>query len=72
MKVNGTDWTVIARNTAPGVWIFTGDWTNKSALAASDADDIIMMHRRGEHGWQLVARLAGPAWKHFQKPRRRV
>ena len=70
MEINATHWTIIARNTAPGVWIFTGDWTNKTAIAASDANDIIMMHRRGDHGWQLVARWAGPAWKRLQDRRR--
>jgi len=60
------EWTVIARSASPGHWQFTGGWSSEAARAASDANEIVAMHRRVDLGWQLVARLAGPAWRRFQ------
>lgn len=60
-------WTVIARSASPGNWHFTGGWSSEVALAAAGANEIVLMHRKfpDAPGWQLVARLAGPAWRRW-------
>lgn len=66
MSLTTLEWTIIARSSVPGHWHWTGGHTPDAARKDSDANKIIMMHRRTPHGWELVARLTGPAWRRWQ------
>lgn len=63
-------WTVLATRTG-GYWKWR-DENDKSTEAQEalrarcDANEIILMHRHGAEDWELVAQLAGPAWRRFQ------
>lgn len=71
-EITADKWTVIATSTNSR-WSYYGDYGSKDARAAlhaaSDANTVILMHRRASDGWELVARLAGPAWRRFQARR---
>lgn len=67
MKLTATDWTVVARSSVPGHWHYAAHWSGDMLAKASDANQIIAMHRKTEHGWEIVARLAGPYWQSFQR-----
>ena len=72
-EINAHCWTVLATRTGAH-WQWR-DERNKSTEAqqalrhASDANEIIIMHRRLGKGWELVARLSGPAWRRLQTRR---
>ncbi len=71
-EINADTWTVIATRT--GIyWTWCDDYhsvhAHQALRAASDANEIILMHRRIKDGWELVARLSGPAWRRFQARR---
>lgn len=71
-EITADAWTALATRT--GIyWTWRDDYHSAAAYkalhAASDANAIILMHRRIEGGWELVARLSGPAWRRFQARR---
>lgn len=72
-EITADAWTVIAKRTGSHwQWCDERDKTpeaQKSLHALSDANHIIIMHRRVGRGWELVAQLAGPAWRRFQARR---
>jgi len=63
------EWTVIARSEKPGRWQWSQGWAPGMAQSYAAEDRIVMMHRKAPTGWDLVARLAGPAWRKFQRRR---
>lgn len=71
-EINADRWAVIATN-ANSRWSYRDDYQSDDARAAlhaaSDANTVILMHRRVTDGWELVARLSGPAWRRFQARR---
>jgi hypothetical protein len=64
-EINADAWTVVATRTGR-FWNYRNGHTGAALVAAADADTIVLMHRRAAEGWELVARLAGPAWRRFQ------
>ena len=71
-EITADNWTVVATRT--GIyWTWRDDYhsvpAHQALRAASDANEIILMHRRIKDGWELVARLSGPAWRRFQARR---
>ena len=72
-EITADKWTVIAKRTGSyWQWCDERDKTakaQKSLHALSDANHIIIMHRRVGRDWELVARLSGPVWRCFQARR---
>lgn len=61
-------WTVVATRLG-NTWRYRDGWDAKQLMAAAETDEIILMHRRVKDGWELVAQLAGPAWRRLQAQR---
>lgn len=59
-------WTVVATRFG-AIWRYRDGFESKHLIAASATNEIIVMHRRSAEGWQLVAQLAGPAWRRLQE-----
>lgn len=60
-------WNVIAYSCVPGEWAWEPRWSSAMAMRGSDDNTLVVMHRRAERGWELVARTAGPAWRRMQQ-----
>lgn len=67
-EITADRWTVVATRTGR-FWSYRTGYTGAALVAAADADTIVLMHRRAAAGWELVAQLAGPAWRRFQARR---
>ena len=67
-EITADRWTVVATRTGR-FWSYRTGYTGAALVAAADADTIVLMHRRAAEGWELVAQLAGPAWRRFQARR---
>lgn len=67
-EITADGWTVVATRTGR-FWSYRTGYTGAALVAAADADTIVLMHRRAAEGWELVAQLAGPAWRRFQARR---
>ena len=67
-EITADAWTVVATRTGR-FWSYRTGHTGAALVAAADADTIVLMHRRAAEGWELVAQLAGPAWRRFQARR---
>lgn len=67
-EITAEGWTVVATRTGR-FWSYRTGHTGAALVAAADADTIVLMHRRAAEGWELVAQLAGPAWRRFQARR---
>lgn len=67
-EITADNWTVVATRTGR-FWSYRDGHTSEALLAASDSGAVILMHRRVGRGWELVAQLAGPAWRRFQARR---
>lgn len=71
-EITADKWTALAVRTGR-YWRWSDTYSSTEAQQAlrarCDADDIIVMHRRIAGGWELVARLSGPAWRRFQARR---
>lgn len=71
-EITADGWTVIATSTNSR-WSYRAGYGSDDARAALHAaslrNEIVLMHRRIAGGWELVARLAGPAWRRFQARR---
>ena len=67
-EITADAWTVVATRTGR-FWSYRTGHTGAALVAAADADTIVLMHRRAAAGWELVAQLAGPAWRRFQARR---
>lgn len=59
-------WTVVARSTSPGHWHYTEGWSHDRIYAHTAENTVIVMHRKGIFGWELVAQPSGPAWRRWQ------
>lgn len=61
-------WTVVAhRRHGAEWWDWSGGHAFKPTMEASGADTIVLMQRRTDTGFALVARLAGPRWRRFRQ-----
>lgn len=67
-EITADAWTVVATRTGR-FWNYRDGYTGAALVAAAEADTIVLMHRRAAEGWELVAQLAGPAWRRFQARR---
>lgn len=65
--MNPDRWTVIATSRQPGEWAWEPRWSSTMAMRGSDDNTLVVMHRRGPAGWELVARTAGPVWRRMQQ-----
>lgn len=58
-----SEWTVVAHSDGLFSWSFQAGYDGASLRRASQQGDIVVMQRRAAEGWELVAQLAGPAWR---------
>ena len=80
MSVTLDEWTVVARSTRPGLWIYA-EWLEQSAPKPAIAirrftldaqnEAVVVMHRKIAGGWELVARLPPQSWRHVKRWRDR-
>lgn len=62
-------WTVVAHRVRSGPvhhWQWEPGVGVKHLQAQSEADAVVLMHRRTPTGVELVARIAGPAWRRMR------
>jgi hypothetical protein len=68
-------WTVIAssgrRADARRSWRFKPGYNGEEMLAAAFAERVLLMHRRADNEWELVARIAPGCWRHVKRWRDR-
>lgn len=71
-EITADKWTALAVRLGR-YWKWSDSYSSTEAQQAlrarCDANEIIVMHRRVSGGWELVARLAGPAWRRLQARR---
>jgi len=68
-------WTVVATSYtdigATRLWRFAYGHDERATYDAAFSERIILMHRRRDNGWELVARLPPPSWRHLVRWRQR-
>ena len=68
-------WTVVATSTTvrsgERYWDYGPGVTIKSLQRDAQDEIVLAMHRRIPGGWELVARIAPPAWRHVKRWRDR-
>lgn len=70
MILSADRWTVVARRVvrpSGDQWAWVEGALPAALCAASDADEVILMHRHHAGGVDLVARLAGPVWRRWRR-----
>jgi hypothetical protein len=68
-------WTLIAKSyrgaDAWRRWRYEPDADLATVFRGVNDETVLLMHRRAESEWELVARIAPPAWRHVKRWRDR-
>lgn len=67
MNLTPDKWTIIATSDTPGRWKFQPGHTSTDAMDRAKCGEWIVMHRKADGGWQLLARLSSPAWRKLDR-----